>query len=219
MPDPILSTRGLTRRFGGLAAVNGVAMGIEHGRLHAVLGPNGAGKTTLINLLSGDLDASSWGRHLQGRGTSPGTRRIAARGLASAAVIRRRTSSLRSPPSKIAGWRHSRACRGRCISSPMPPRFGRSSSWPTARWKRRALPGAAGALHRRCPRRAAPARNRDGSRHATGGAAARRAACGHGRGGGRAHGGAPAQARAAACDPLWSSTTWMPCSPSPIRLP
>jgi len=55
----LLSTRGLTRRFGGLAAVNDVAIGIEHGRLHAVLGPNGAGKTTLINLLSGDLDASS----------------------------------------------------------------------------------------------------------------------------------------------------------------
>ena len=55
----LLSTHGLTRRFGGLAAVNDVAIGIEHGRLHAVLGPNGAGKTTLINLLSGDLDASS----------------------------------------------------------------------------------------------------------------------------------------------------------------
>jgi branched-chain amino acid transport system ATP-binding protein len=59
MPDVLLSTRSLTRRFGGLAAVSDVAIGIEHGRLHAVLGPNGAGKTTLINLLSGDLDASS----------------------------------------------------------------------------------------------------------------------------------------------------------------
>ena len=57
----ILSTRGLTRRFGGLAAVNDVTIGIESARLHAVLGPNGAGKTTLINLLSGDLPASSGG--------------------------------------------------------------------------------------------------------------------------------------------------------------
>ena len=55
----ILLTRDLTRRFGGLAAVSGVGIGIEHGKLHAVLGPNGAGKTTLINLLSGDLEASS----------------------------------------------------------------------------------------------------------------------------------------------------------------
>jgi branched-chain amino acid transport system ATP-binding protein len=55
----VLSTRGLTRRFGGLAAVNDVAIGIEFARIHAVVGPNGAGKTTLINLLSGDLSASS----------------------------------------------------------------------------------------------------------------------------------------------------------------
>ena len=57
--DVILSTRGLTRRFGGLAAVNDVAIGIEFARLHAVVGPNGAGKTTLINLLSGDLPATA----------------------------------------------------------------------------------------------------------------------------------------------------------------
>ena len=59
--DVILSTRGLTRRFGGLAAVNNVAVGIEFARLHAVVGPNGAGKTTLINLLSGDLPATTGG--------------------------------------------------------------------------------------------------------------------------------------------------------------
>ena len=59
MGEAILSTGGLTRLFGGLAAVNGVAIELERGKLHAVLGPNGAGKTTLINLLSGDLAASS----------------------------------------------------------------------------------------------------------------------------------------------------------------
>jgi branched-chain amino acid transport system ATP-binding protein len=59
MSDAILSTRGLTRLFGGLAAVNDVAIKLERGKLHAVLGPNGAGKTTLINMLSGDLAASS----------------------------------------------------------------------------------------------------------------------------------------------------------------
>ena len=40
-------------------AVNDVAIGLDTGMLHAVLGPNGAGKTTLINLLSGELPASS----------------------------------------------------------------------------------------------------------------------------------------------------------------
>ncbi len=59
MVEAILATRGLTRRFGGLAAVSDVAIELEVGKLHAVLGPNGAGKTTLINMLSGDLAASS----------------------------------------------------------------------------------------------------------------------------------------------------------------
>jgi branched-chain amino acid transport system ATP-binding protein len=58
MSEPILATQGLSRRFGGLMAVNDVAIALERGRLHAVLGPNGAGKTTLINLLSGELPAT-----------------------------------------------------------------------------------------------------------------------------------------------------------------
>jgi branched-chain amino acid transport system ATP-binding protein len=56
--DAIVATHGLSRRFGGLMAVNDVAIELRSGQLHAVLGPNGAGKTTLINLLSGDLPAS-----------------------------------------------------------------------------------------------------------------------------------------------------------------
>jgi branched-chain amino acid transport system ATP-binding protein len=59
MTEPILTTRGLTRLFGGLAAASDVAIALDRGALHAVLGPNGAGKTTLINMLSGDLAASS----------------------------------------------------------------------------------------------------------------------------------------------------------------
>ena len=59
MSDAVLATQSLSRRFGGLMAVNDVALELHRGRLHAVLGPNGAGKTTLINLLSGDLHASS----------------------------------------------------------------------------------------------------------------------------------------------------------------
>ncbi len=51
----LLSARGLTKRFGGLAAVNDVSLDLWHGQLHAVIGPNGAGKSTLTNLLSGDL--------------------------------------------------------------------------------------------------------------------------------------------------------------------
>ena len=55
MSEAVLATEGLTRYFGGLAAVSGVSLACEPGRLHAVIGPNGAGKSTLINMLSGDL--------------------------------------------------------------------------------------------------------------------------------------------------------------------
>lgn len=58
MMEPILQVRRLSKRFGGLAAVDEVSMNVHAGELHAVIGPNGAGKTTLLNMLSGDLSPS-----------------------------------------------------------------------------------------------------------------------------------------------------------------
>ena len=55
----LLSARQLTKRFGGLAAVNNVNVDLWLGHIHAVIGPNGAGKSTLTNLLSGDLPPTS----------------------------------------------------------------------------------------------------------------------------------------------------------------
>ncbi|TWO69927.1 ABC transporter ATP-binding protein [Caenimonas sedimenti] len=55
MAEVLLSARQLTKRFGGLAAVNDVTLDLWRDRIHAVIGPNGAGKSTLTNLLSGDL--------------------------------------------------------------------------------------------------------------------------------------------------------------------
>ena len=49
----IIKTENLTKRFGGLVAVNNVALGIEENRLTSIIGPNGAGKTTFFNLLTG----------------------------------------------------------------------------------------------------------------------------------------------------------------------
>jgi branched-chain amino acid transport system ATP-binding protein len=77
MSEPILETRALSKRFGGLTAVSDVSLALERGRLHALLGPNGAGKSTLINLLSGDLPASSGTIAYRGRdvtGLSPDRR-------------------------------------------------------------------------------------------------------------------------------------------------
>lgn len=50
---PLLRVEGLTKRFGKLAAVDGVSLQVPEGRLTAIIGPNGAGKTTFINLLTG----------------------------------------------------------------------------------------------------------------------------------------------------------------------
>ncbi|MDP9898637.1 ABC transporter ATP-binding protein [Variovorax ginsengisoli] len=55
----LLSVEGLTRRFGGLVAVNAVTLDLRLGEIHAVIGTNGAGKSTLINMLSGEIDVSS----------------------------------------------------------------------------------------------------------------------------------------------------------------
>ncbi len=57
--DAVLQVRSLSKNFGGLAAVNNLSFDVEVGVLHGIIGPNGAGKTTLINLLSGELPASS----------------------------------------------------------------------------------------------------------------------------------------------------------------
>jgi branched-chain amino acid transport system ATP-binding protein len=46
---------GLSRRFGGLTAVDDVSIDLHVGEIHAVIGTNGAGKSTLVNLLSGEL--------------------------------------------------------------------------------------------------------------------------------------------------------------------
>ena len=56
---PVLETEGLSRSFGGLAAVRNVSLALHQGELQAVIGPNGAGKSTLVNLLSGELKPSA----------------------------------------------------------------------------------------------------------------------------------------------------------------
>ncbi len=56
---PLLVTRGLTRRFGGLTAVDHVDFALPAGQIRAVIGPNGAGKTTFVSLVCGRIMPTS----------------------------------------------------------------------------------------------------------------------------------------------------------------
>jgi branched-chain amino acid transport system ATP-binding protein len=55
----LMQARHLTRRFGGLTAVDNVSLDLALDEIHALIGTNGAGKSTLVNMLSGELPASS----------------------------------------------------------------------------------------------------------------------------------------------------------------
>jgi branched-chain amino acid transport system ATP-binding protein len=56
---PVLFLKNLSKRFGGVAAVDGVDLNVAAGEVHALIGPNGAGKTTLIGQVSGSLGCDS----------------------------------------------------------------------------------------------------------------------------------------------------------------
>ena len=74
MSAVILEGRGLTKRFGGLVAVNAVDIAVNGGEIYGLIGPNGAGKTTLFRLLSGVYAPTAGTIELRGRrigGLSP----------------------------------------------------------------------------------------------------------------------------------------------------
>jgi len=78
--SPMLSVRGLTKRFGGLVAVSGIDLEIPERAIYSVIGPNGAGKTTLFNCVTGFYTPNEGeivlggAHHLEGRRTDEITR-------------------------------------------------------------------------------------------------------------------------------------------------
>jgi len=63
----LLETKGLTKTFGALIAVDNVDLTVEKGTIHSIIGPNGAGKTTLFNMLAGVYPPTSGTTIFQGR--------------------------------------------------------------------------------------------------------------------------------------------------------
>lgn len=83
MSEPILKLENLTRRFGGVMAVNDVTLSLEKGEIVGLIGPNGAGKTTLVNLITGFTPKSSGRVIFNGRDISAlPPHRIAQQGIA-----------------------------------------------------------------------------------------------------------------------------------------
>jgi len=66
MSKPLLSVRGISKRFRGLSAVSNVSFDVANGAIYALIGPNGAGKTTTFNLIAGHLSPDSGTIALEG---------------------------------------------------------------------------------------------------------------------------------------------------------
>ncbi len=67
LPDPLLELRGITKHFGGVAALHAVDLTLHRGRILALLGENGAGKSTLMKILSGVYRANAGSIRFEGR--------------------------------------------------------------------------------------------------------------------------------------------------------
>jgi branched-chain amino acid transport system ATP-binding protein len=67
---PILETSGLTKRFGGLVAVNAVSLTVQPGEIYGLIGPNGAGKTTFLNCIAGTYRPNGGAVHFLGEDTT-----------------------------------------------------------------------------------------------------------------------------------------------------
>ena len=63
----VLSVQGVTKRFGGLIAVNNLSFDVAHHEMVGVIGPNGSGKTTMMNMISGAFKPTSGRISMKGR--------------------------------------------------------------------------------------------------------------------------------------------------------
>jgi branched-chain amino acid transport system ATP-binding protein len=104
MSAPLLEVAGLTRRFGGLVAVDGISLSLQTGEIMGLLGPNGSGKSTVLNLISGALRPDHGSVRLNGQEIgSNAPHRIAWLGVARTFQLVRVLPSLNCRENVLAG--------------------------------------------------------------------------------------------------------------------
>jgi ABC-type branched-subunit amino acid transport system ATPase component len=91
----LLAASGVTKRYGGLAALDGCSVSFEQGLVTGLIGPNGAGKTTLLNVITGFASPDSGTIHFDGADvTGMPAHSLAARGLVRTFQIARELANL-----------------------------------------------------------------------------------------------------------------------------
>jgi len=104
MSAPLLEVAGLTRRFGGLVAVDDISLSLQAGEIMGLLGPNGSGKSTVLNLISGALRPDRGSVRLNGREIGrTASHRIARLGVARTFQLVRVLPSLSCRENVLAG--------------------------------------------------------------------------------------------------------------------
>jgi branched-chain amino acid transport system ATP-binding protein len=104
MSAPLLDVTGLSRRFGGLKAVDDITFAIRPGEIMGLLGPNGSGKTTVMNLISGALQRDAGSILLDGRDIGAlAPHKIAKLGIARTFQLVRMLPSLNCRENVLAG--------------------------------------------------------------------------------------------------------------------
>ena len=96
----MLAVQGLTKRFGGLAAVKDLSFDVREHEVMGLIGPNGSGKSSTLNLISGALKPSSGAIHLKDRElTALKPHRIARLGVARTFQLVRILPEMKAPGS------------------------------------------------------------------------------------------------------------------------
>src|SRR5215470_4490331 len=118
MSEPLLRVEKVSKRFGGLLALDNISFCIEAGRITALIGPNGAGKTTLFAIVTGFLPASK-GRVLYGGEDVTGVPpyHLARRGLTRTFQIAQPFAGLTVRQNIAVGAHLSRSSRGDALTA------------------------------------------------------------------------------------------------------